>query len=202
MDVEKKAIAAAQRGDVDALSAMVAEGANINKQDEQGWTALHWSAGKGDLEAINFLLEHQADITLTGRDNRTPFMVAQAAGHREAGSVLASAEKAKRLVEGHAAKQTILQGLLLEGDHAVSALDVIRQRRRTTRGRRQDCLSAPGLHGYQFRMARRERDLREHNAGMDPLLRVGAEVFDSSGPCLNVRDGKMSDCEGFAFCAV
>ena len=95
MDVEKKVIAAAQRGDIDALSALVAEGANINEQDEQGWTALHWSAGKGDLEVIKFLLEHQADITLTGQDNRTPFMVAQAAGNRDAGSVIASAEKAK-----------------------------------------------------------------------------------------------------------
>jgi uncharacterized protein len=95
MEAEKKVIAAAQRGDIDALTALVAGGANINEQDEQGWTALHWSAGKGDLQVIKFLLEHQADMTLTGRDNRTPLMVAQAASNRDAGSLIASAEKAK-----------------------------------------------------------------------------------------------------------
>jgi ankyrin repeat protein len=95
MDPEKKIIAAAQQGDLQALEALVAAGADVNEKDEQGWTALHWSAGRGDAGAVNLLLEHQADVTLVGRDNRTPLMVARAAGRHDAVSVLTAAEKAK-----------------------------------------------------------------------------------------------------------
>lgn len=95
MDAEKKVIAAAQQGDVHALQALAAGGADVNERDEQGWTALHWSAGKGDVATVSLLLEHQADVTLTGRDNRTPLMVARAAGQPDAVSILTAAEKAR-----------------------------------------------------------------------------------------------------------
>jgi hypothetical protein len=95
MEQEKKVIAAAQRGDIEALKGLLAEGANINEQDEQGWTALHWSAGKGDVDTVKLLLEQQADVTLTGRDNRTAFMVARAAGNQQAAATIAEAEKAR-----------------------------------------------------------------------------------------------------------
>ena len=95
MDPENKLIAAARPGDLATLKTLLAEGANANDADELGWTALHWSAGRGDVEAVRLLLEHHADVTITGRDRRTPLMVARSAGRQAVAAILTDAEKAK-----------------------------------------------------------------------------------------------------------
>ncbi len=95
MSAENKVIEAAQRGDIEALKAVVSAGENINEQGTEGWTALHWAAGRGDTDCVGFLLEHGADVTLTGRDNRTALMVARAAARTEVVALLTAAEKAK-----------------------------------------------------------------------------------------------------------
>lgn len=95
MSAENNLIPAAQRGDIEALKTLIEAGENVNEQDAQGWTPLHWSAGKGDVNCVAFLLEHGADVTLTGRDNRTPLMVARAAARNEVVGLLTAAEKAK-----------------------------------------------------------------------------------------------------------
>ena len=75
--------------------ALTAAGVDVDERDEQGWTALNWAAGRGDADAVRALLDHGADITLTGRDNRTPLRIAKAAGHEEVVAILSEAEKAK-----------------------------------------------------------------------------------------------------------
>lgn len=90
---EKKTIEAVMNGDLRALRDLLAAGANVNEQDEQGWTPLNWAAGHGDVEAVKLLLDHGADPTLTGRDNRTPVMIAKAAERKEVAEILREAAR-------------------------------------------------------------------------------------------------------------
>ena len=94
MEPEKKLIDAVRQRDLELVKKFILEGENVNQQDGQGWTALHWAAGAGDAGALRLLLEKHADITARGRDNRTPLMVACAAGQSEAVKVLTESEKA------------------------------------------------------------------------------------------------------------
>lgn len=88
-----RVIDAVKEGDRDRLRQILAEGAAVDEQDEQGWTPLNWAAGRGDAEAVALLLDHGADLTMTGRDDRTPLMIARAAGHGEVVDTLTAAEQ-------------------------------------------------------------------------------------------------------------
>lgn len=91
---ETKVIEAAKDGDRDTLETLLDGGADINEQDEEhGWTALCWASGAGDVETVKLLLEKGADVTLTGRDNRTPLMIAKAADRKEVAKILTEKEK-------------------------------------------------------------------------------------------------------------
>jgi uncharacterized protein len=73
-------IEAVKNGDSAAAEMLIKGGADVNQQDEQGWTPLNFAAGKGDLAAVKLLVEKGADVFKTGRDRRTPYMIALAAG--------------------------------------------------------------------------------------------------------------------------
>ena len=90
---ETKLIEAAKSGDIRALRSLLAGGAEVNEQDEQGWTPLNWAAGRGDAEAVEVLVAHGADLAARGRDRRTPLMIAKAAGRQEVVAMLTEAEK-------------------------------------------------------------------------------------------------------------
>ena len=94
MAQEKQVIAAVRQHDLELVKKLISEGASVNEQDEQGWTALHWAAGSGDVAMVRLLLEHHGDMSAKGRDNRTPWMVARAAGRSE---FLTQAEKAQEV---------------------------------------------------------------------------------------------------------
>src|ERR1700683_4950808 len=65
---------------------------DVNLQDEQGWTLLNWAAGAGNTEFVKLLIEKGADVFRRGRDNRTPYQIALAAGHVETVKYLKEAE--------------------------------------------------------------------------------------------------------------
>jgi hypothetical protein len=90
---ESGLIAAARDGDIGTIDRLLGGGADVNERDEHGWTALNWAAGKGDAKMVARLLERGADVTLTGRDNRTPLMIASAADRREVVDLLTEAER-------------------------------------------------------------------------------------------------------------
>lgn len=90
---EHKVIEAAKNGDREALEKLLAEGADVNEQDENGWTPLNWAAGAGDADSVRFLVDQGADVTKTGRDNRTPLMIAKAASRKEVARILTEKEQ-------------------------------------------------------------------------------------------------------------
>ncbi len=80
---EMELIEAVKSGNRESVRELSKSGAEFNRQDKQGWTALNWAAAKGDSEMVELLLEHGADPFEVGRDLRTPAMIALAAGQVE-----------------------------------------------------------------------------------------------------------------------
>jgi hypothetical protein len=73
-------IDAVKAGDYATAQMLIKKGSDLNQSDEQGWTPLNFAAGKGDLPLVTLLVESGAEIFNVGRDQRTPYMIALAAG--------------------------------------------------------------------------------------------------------------------------
>src|SRR5262245_57997498 len=71
------AVKAVDYGEVQRL---ISAGADINQQDDQGWTPLNFASGKGEMSLVKLLVEHGADVFKVGRDRRTPYDIALCAG--------------------------------------------------------------------------------------------------------------------------
>jgi hypothetical protein len=72
---------ALQQGNAGEFVRLVSAVTDVNALDDHGWTLLNWAAGRGDLSAVKTLVDRGADISKTGRDNRTRYLIALAAGH-------------------------------------------------------------------------------------------------------------------------
>jgi len=92
--MEQTLFEAAKGGDLATVEKLLASGADINQGNEQGWTALNFAAGKGDLAMVKLLINKGADPFKVGRDNRTPYMIALAAGRVEVVKYLREVEDA------------------------------------------------------------------------------------------------------------
>src|SRR5215216_5821316 len=90
---ELQLIEAVKAENVASAKQLIDSGADVNQQDDQGWTPLNWAAGKGNLEMVNLLVENGADVFKVGRDQRTPYMIALAAGRVEVVKFLRQAEE-------------------------------------------------------------------------------------------------------------
>jgi hypothetical protein len=75
-----------------SASELIRSGVDINQHDEHGWTPLNWAAGKGSLELVKLLVSQGANLFQVGRDQRTPYMIALAAGHAEVAKYLRQME--------------------------------------------------------------------------------------------------------------
>ncbi len=97
---ELELIEAAKNGELQVVERLLSSGAQVNEQDDQGWTPLNWAASNGNVEIVTLLLEHGADVTMTDRDNRTSLMTANAANYREVAALLTEAEKKRGVQQG------------------------------------------------------------------------------------------------------
>ena len=88
-------IEAVKAGDSQHVENALASGADVNAAGpEQEWPALNYAAGRGDLALVERLVQAGADVFRTGRDKRTPYQIAVAAGHAAVARYLAKAEAA------------------------------------------------------------------------------------------------------------
>ncbi|KAI8462296.1 MAG: ankyrin repeat-containing domain protein [Monoraphidium minutum] len=77
---------AASEGDAAKLRELLAEeGVNVDEQDEEGRTALHFAAGYGEMECAKLLVEKSASVDLV--DNNKNTALHYAAGYGQAESV-------------------------------------------------------------------------------------------------------------------
>lgn len=112
---ELKIIEAVKAGDHAGIEAACEDPELLHQVDEYGWTALHWAAGKGDARSVKLLLEAGIDPLKVGRDLRTPYQIALAAGHAGVGGLLRDAEdKAGGAQGGHPAREYCTACLLSE----------------------------------------------------------------------------------------
>lgn len=88
-------------------------GADIHEQDEQGWTALNWAAGKGNMDVVRLLLARGADVFRVGRDQRTPYKIALAAKHAEVARLLKETEDKANGTSGDSSVKNYARAYLL-----------------------------------------------------------------------------------------
>jgi ankyrin repeat protein len=84
--VENSVHAAAQKGNVNAIAAIAAGPGcvDLNAQDSQGWTALHYAAAEGHSSAVCALAQRRAHLAISTIDGETPLVLAVVYGHIDA----------------------------------------------------------------------------------------------------------------------
>jgi len=86
---------AALNGDEKVINALIALDAEVNKT---GWTPLHYAASKGQLKAIEILLDNSAYIDAESPNQTTPLMMAAGYGTAEAVRLLLESGADPRLL--------------------------------------------------------------------------------------------------------
>src|SRR5512137_811124 len=81
-------VAAAGRGDVGEVAALLRAGADADAADRSGWTGLHLAADTGDLALARLLLEAGAHPDLRSRARGTPLDVAERSGRLDVARLL------------------------------------------------------------------------------------------------------------------
>ncbi|KAL0212050.1 hypothetical protein RCL1_005676 [Eukaryota sp. TZLM3-RCL] len=77
-------------GDVDRVQRLVARGINVNFRDYDMRSALHTAAAHNQLEVVQYLIKHGADVTAVDKFDRTAYDDAIKFGHRDVANVLAA----------------------------------------------------------------------------------------------------------------
>ncbi|MFP5264076.1 MAG: ankyrin repeat domain-containing protein [Blastocatellia bacterium] len=81
-------ITAVQSDDLEAVRDLLKSDVDVNEQDEQGWAALNYAAGKGNLTLVKMLVENGADVLKMDKNQRTPYSIALAAGRSDVAAYL------------------------------------------------------------------------------------------------------------------
>ena len=74
---------AASSRDIDLVGRLIAEGADVNAQDNYGWTALMYAAGEGYADLVRLLLAARANVNAQTNNDWTALMDAAREGHAE-----------------------------------------------------------------------------------------------------------------------
>ncbi|XP_049793658.1 poly [ADP-ribose] polymerase tankyrase-1-like [Schistocerca nitens] len=88
----RRLIQAAKLGMEEELQVLLAAGANVRVRDENwsGWTALHWAAQWGHVEAVRRLVQGGAELDARDNCQSTPMHLAAFSGHATVVKMLAA----------------------------------------------------------------------------------------------------------------
>jgi len=87
-DRETPLLVAAAQGDLEMVSLLVQNKANIREVDGQSRTALHLAASSGHESVVSFLIDRGADINARNKSGSTPLKSAAFAGNEKMVSLL------------------------------------------------------------------------------------------------------------------
>ena len=83
-EADRALLDAAEKGNIEAVKKTLADGADVNAKDDNGWTPLHWAATSFDKEVSEYLITMGADVnaaeTVSGM---TPLHFAAAGDQKE-----------------------------------------------------------------------------------------------------------------------
>ncbi|KAK6780725.1 hypothetical protein RDI58_022909 [Solanum bulbocastanum] len=97
---------AARKGDVADIKKCIAEGANVNGKDQNGWTPLHRAAFKGRVEVVKVLVNNRAKLDIVDCVGYTPLHLAIEAGQKDVAMYLI-AQGAKANLKSFKAKKVV-----------------------------------------------------------------------------------------------
>ena len=75
---------AAMNNQTDVVRCLLEKGANVNKQDRSGRTALHFASGNNYTDVIKILLQHRARTDIKDNGGTTPIDLARKWNCKEA----------------------------------------------------------------------------------------------------------------------
>ncbi len=81
-------IEAVQNGDISAAEDYIQKGADVNKKDQYGKTALMWAVGLGHIDIVKLLIKHKVDLDVTGEYGRTVLMDALESDYTDIANLL------------------------------------------------------------------------------------------------------------------
>jgi ankyrin repeat protein len=84
----RKLIAAAKKGNVEEVKALLEQGADVNATNMAGETPLIWASLKGHTETVKVLVEKGADVNIVSKNGNTALTLAAGWGRAEAVKIL------------------------------------------------------------------------------------------------------------------
>ncbi|XP_047264192.1 protein VAPYRIN-LIKE-like [Capsicum annuum] len=97
---------AARKGEVADIKKCIAEGANLNGKDQNGWTPLHRAVFKGKIEAVKVLVKHGAKLDVVDYCGYMPLHLALEAGQKDVATYLV-AQGAKANLKSFKTKEAV-----------------------------------------------------------------------------------------------
>jgi acyl-CoA-binding protein len=97
-DVDKTLLDWAKEGAIDKVK-QLSETQDINQWDEEGMTALHWAADRGNIDMMQCLITLKADVNFQDSEGQTALHYAASCGHVKVLEMLLSHQADAKLVD-------------------------------------------------------------------------------------------------------
>lgn len=87
LELNSALLRAAELGEIEKAKSLIKNGAKVDVQDYDSYTALMVASKSGNTEFVKFLIDNGADVNIT-RFNQTALIIASCAGNTEIVNIL------------------------------------------------------------------------------------------------------------------